>query len=1247
MYKIGIDVGGTFTDFVVAGDEGQPRFFKTASTPDDPSVGVMTGLREAAEAYGQSLDRFLGETDLVIHGSTVATNTLVERKGARVGLITTDGFRDLLEMREGLKEDRYNLRMTPVEPLAARYLRVGIPERTRASGKVERPLDEAALVEQLEYLIDEGAEALAVCFLFSYLNPSHEQRAWEIIRERFPDVYTSLSHDVIPQIKEFDRLSTTVINSYVGPVFSRYLANLAQRFEAYPQLRDVLIMQSNGGVAPIDDSSRMAVRAILSGPAGGVSAAAYLGQMLNEPKVIAFDMGGTSTDISLIENGVPHIANEKFEAGWKIAAPMIDVHTLGAGGGSIARVDEGGILHVGPESAGAEPGPACYGRDGENPTVTDASLALGYLDAANFLGGRASLDADAAERALANHVGAPLRLSTVEAAFGVFKVVCTSIAEGIRLMSVQRGVDPREFAIMGFGGASGLHASEVARQLEVSKVYIPASAPVLSAYGMLNTDIKYDFFRSYPVSLDRLDLDGLRTILEELAGQGRDKLHDQGMPADAVEIQYSADMRYLDQIYEVTVPLPDTTLTAPEFVAHLTDNFHSRYQELYSYDQQDQEVRLVTLRVAAIGTLPRITQGEQHRSGAASNSVGTRRAYLGEWREIPIHAPEALPAGTEISGPAILESEFTTILVWPGDHATVDAMGGVELRVNLETDRVAPEVGADATAMGGADADPITLAVVEHRLESIAQEMTEAMLRTAMSQILNSSRDFSTAILDGECQLVAQGEGIPVHISALPVAGAAVRDYFGDDIHDGDLFILNDPYFGGSHLPDITIIRPVFHDGRLLFYGVNRAHHSDVGGGTHGGYNPGANEIFQEGLRIPPLKLYDRGVPRYDLLQMMSANVRQSENFLGDLNAQIGSVMLAARRIGDLLAEYGPDRLMAVVAEILSATERQVRQFISGWPDGVYHGESFVDDDGFDSKLVPIRARVTISGDSMTIDLSDSSPQVEGFINSAYANTRSLAHAAIMYLAPMDVARNEGSMRPVQIIAPRGLVVNANPPAPVCMSTNHCAEEVVEAVFKALAPAIPEAVSAGFSRRLRYAITGVDPRTGRQFIWHFFLARGGGGASEGFDGWSNVGEINVAGGIRSPSIEVTEERFPFFIERHELRPDSGGVGAWRGGLGAVCDLVYEGEGPALLNTAGDGIIVPPFGLFGATDGLPHHYMIVNNGSERVLGSKEVGVVVNPGDHIVCLSSGGGGYGLVEDRDSDAAAWDLRNGYTTK
>ncbi|RMF83578.1 MAG: hydantoinase B/oxoprolinase family protein [Nitrospinota bacterium] len=543
--------------------------------------------------------------------------------------------------------------------------------------------------------------------------------------------------------------------------------------------------------------------------------------------------------------------------------------------------------------------------------------------------------------------------------------------------------------------------------------------------------------------------------------------------------------------------------------------------------------------------------------------------------------------------------------------------------------------------------DPITLAVVQHRLESIAQEMGEVMIRTTMSQILNSSRDFSTAILDAEGQLVAQGEHIPVHISALPPAVAAIRDYFGEEIQEGDLFLLNDPYFGGSHLPDITVIYPIFYEGRVCFYAVNRAHHSDVGGGTHGGYNPAATEIYHEGIRIPPLKLYERGVPRRDLLQMLAVNVRHSENFLGDLNAQIGSVMIAAQRLYTLLDRYGAERLLRCVEEILQATERQVRQLIASWPDGVYRGETLLDDDGFEHSRIPIRATVTIRGDSMTIDLSESSPQVTGFINSAYANTRSLAHVAIMYMAPADTPKNEGSMRPITVIAPKGLIVNPHPPAPVCMSTNHCGEEIIEAVFKALAPAVPEAINAGFSRRLRFAITGRDPRTDRRFIWHFFFARGGGGASYGHDGWPCVGEINVAGAIRSPSVEITEERFPFFIKRCDLRPDSGGAGTWRGGLGATFEMVYEGAEPARLNTAGDGVIIPPYGLFGGEPGKPHLYKLISDGKERVLRSKETGIMVKPGDRIICLSAGGGGYGDPQARSADKRAWDLKNGYCTK
>ena len=1240
MYVIGIDVGGTFTDFVVAQEGQPPRYFKTASTPNDPSEGLMTGLNDAASAHDLSLADFLASVDMIIHGSTVATNTLVERKGAKVGLITTDGFRDLLEMREGLKEDRYNLRMTPFVPLVPRYMRAEVPERVLSDGSVKVDLDEDALNAALDGLKDEGVEALAVCFLFSYLNSENEDRVGELIQAKFPGMYTSLSSQIIPQIKEFDRLSTTVINSYVGPVLGRYLENLQDRLTSVEQGGDFLIMQSNGGVAPIEDSRRQAVRSILSGPAGGVAGAAAYGRLVGESDIIAFDMGGTSTDISLIENGEPHLSTEKFEAGWKISVPMIDIHTMGAGGGSIASVGPGGIMQVGPESAGAMPGPAAYGKGGDRPTVTDANLALGYLDAGNFLGGSAILDTALAEKAVAEHVAKPLGLDMIGAAEGVATVVSTSIAEGIRLMSVQRGVDPRRFTLMAFGGAAGLQAAKVARQLQVEKVIIPAAAAVLSAHGMLSTDLKYDYSRSHPESLLGMDLDAVKTIISGMESEGQERLQKQGVAEANIEVSISADMRYLDQIYEVNVPISDLGQSAETLLSQWAANFHQRYQELYSYSQSEQEIRLVTLRASVVGRLPKLDPPPLETGHAKpAKEKGRRKIYLDGWVDAPVYEIGDLSPGVSVAGPAVLESDFTTVLVEAGDTANIDPYGGIELLVSLES-----ETGTVATAGAADRPDPVTLAVVEHRLESIALEMTEVMLRTAMSQILNSSRDFSTAILDADCQLVAQGEGIPVHVSALPVAGAAVRDYFGDTMSEGDLFILNDPYFGGSHLPDITIIKPVFHEGRLLFYGVNRAHHSDVGGGTHGGYNPRATEIFQEGIRIPPLKLYNKGVPRDDVLQMLSANVRQPENFLGDLNAQIGSVMIAAQRIDGLLESYGADRLLAAVSEILAATERQVRQFISEWPDGVYHGESLVDDDGFENKLIPIRAKVTIAGDSMAIDLGESNPQVTGFINSAYANTRSLAHAAIMYVAPADVAKNEGSMRPVDIIAPKGLIVNANPPAPVCMSTNHCAEEIVEAIFKALSQAVPKSVNAGFSRRLRYAITGKDPRTGRQFIWHFFLARGGGGAAHGYDGWSNVGEVNVAGGIRSPSIEVTEERFPFFIRRHELRPNSGGKGAWRGGLGGICDLVYQGEGPALLNTAGDGIVVPPFGLFDGEDGLPHDYKILSNGSERPLGSKETEVVVNPGDHVYCLSSGGGGYGDPSERSQEAEDWDRRNGY---
>ncbi|MYE53945.1 MAG: hypothetical protein F4X34_01950, partial [Chloroflexi bacterium] len=1064
--RIGIDVGGTFTD-LVAMDEGDsaPVAFKTPTTPADPSDGVLDGIEGLASSMGLDPRELLEQAQVVIHGTTVATNTLVERKGATVGLITTEGFRDLLEIREGLKEDRYNLRMDQVEPLAPRFLRVGVAERVDAGGKVRRDLDIDGLKRQVEYLKSEGVDSVAICFLFSFLNPEHEAEAERVVREMLPDAYVSASHVILPQIKEFDRLSTTSLNAYVGPSLSNYLERLDTRITQVGGSAPLFVIQSNGGIATVKDSSEQAVRSILSGPAGGAAGAAHVARHLGEERVIALDMGGTSTDITLIENGDPHITGEKFESGWKIAVPTVDIHTLGAGGGSIARVDEGGVLRVGPTSAGADPGPACYGRGGTQPTVTDAALVLSLLDIEKFLGGAVELNIDLATEAIRTEVAGPLGLTVKEAAEGILRVVSSSIAEGIRLASVSRGLDPREFALMGFGGAAGLVATRVAREIGISRVTIPPAGPVLSAFGMMASDLKHDLALSHPCSLSTVALDDLRSAFATLVKDGRQRIRDAGAADSDISVHLSADMRYLDQIYEVTVDVPHLNLPDDDLRTRWAENMHERFEQLYAYRQQEQDIRIVTLRASAVGRLP--VEGGITGTAHSPNGSGA----------VP---PEIT------TGPTVINTGYNTVVIGEGCSASFDGSGILHIDVEAAT-----QAAGDAE-VGEEERDAVTLSVVGNRLESIAIEMMDVMLRTALSQILNASRDFSTAILDGQCRLVAQGEGIPVHVSALPVAGRAVLDYFGDSIAPGDVFLLNDPYFGGSHLPDITAIRPVFVDGKLAFMTVNRAHHTDVGGGTHGGYNPSASEIFHEGLRIPPLRIYDGDVPRDDLLQMMSANVRYPKNFLGDLNAQIGSVLTAERRIRGLIDHYGSEPLTRIVDGILDATEAQVRSFISDWPDGEYFGESLVDDDGFDSKLIPIRATVTISGDTLTIDLSESAPQVTGFINSAYANTRSHAHAAIMYLAPYDVPKNEGSMGPLKVIAPSGLIVNADSPAPVCMSTNHCAEEIVEAIFKALAQAVPEAVNAGFSRRLRYAITGTDPRTGESFLWHFFMARGGG-----------------------------------------------------------------------------------------------------------------------------------------------------------
>jgi N-methylhydantoinase B len=542
--------------------------------------------------------------------------------------------------------------------------------------------------------------------------------------------------------------------------------------------------------------------------------------------------------------------------------------------------------------------------------------------------------------------------------------------------------------------------------------------------------------------------------------------------------------------------------------------------------------------------------------------------------------------------------------------------------------------------------DPITRAVVQHRLSAIVAEMGEAMLRTSYSQILNSSRDFSLAICDTQARLIAQADHIPVHVGALPWATRAVEADVRN-VQPGDVILMNDPYHGGSHLPDVTAFVPVFDQGKRLFWTIVRAHQSDIGGATHGAYNPMATEIYQEGLRIPPIKLYEAGRLREDLLDMIALNIRNPRDFRGDLAAMVGAAHLGERRLSKLFTEFDAATVTQAIEDILDASERQTRAIVATWKDGTFHGEAVLDDDGHGREDIRIKAKVTKRGSDIEVDLTASDPQTTSFVNSSHANMQAAVAMAFAYLIDADIPKNSGALRPLKVIAKQGTIVWADPGLPVTMCTSHPSNEIVEAIVKAMAASCPERAMGGWGRRFRIAIQGENPQTGRGFIWHMFHARPGGGGSVGGDGWSSIGEWHTVGGIKFGSVEIAEVRFPLHFRQHEFRANSGGKGQHRGGLGVNLDLVVETGKPARANTAGDGARHGACGMLGGEDGLPHDYRLISHGkAERILKTKEVGIAIAPGDVLQVRSGGGGGWGDPAKRSAEAHRRDLDQGLVT-
>ena len=688
MAKIGVDVGGTFTDLILENGPGNVHVHKVPSTPEDQSIGVFGGIEDICKIAGISTK----EIDLIVHGTTVATNVTIEHTGSEVGMLTTRGFRDILHIARHKRPYNFSLQFDvpwQSKPLVKRRNRIPITERILPpDGTVDSPLDEAEVRAAAELFKQRGVEAVIVCFLFAFLNNKHEQRAKQIVKDIMPDAFVSCSSDVVDVIREYERFSTTAMNAYVGPSTVNYLQNLKAKLRDKGIDAELRLMQSNGGISTLENCSQRPVTILMSGPAGGVIGGRWCGGLSNEKNIITVDIGGTSADISTIPDGRVKIKNPRdtYVAQHPVLVPMIDLSTIGAGGGSIAYLDSAGAFFVGPRSAGADPGPVCYAKGGTEPTVTDAQVALGRLDPDQFLGGDLAIDPDLAHKAIEEKIAKPLGMSIEEAALGIIKIINSNMALAIRANSVARGFDPREFSLMPFGGAGPLHGVALAEIISAREILVPPAPGINAAIGLLVTDMQYEFTRSVLAILNTADqaaIDNFNTHTKNLEQLCRDSLIADGVPAEKQRIQKIAECRYQGQGFELRADMPDGPLTL-ENKQQIMDNFHNQHRQDYSYAFDDGVVEVMTLRVigsAAIEPLQWPTLEKANGQGVEDALLYSRPTTFddGETRDTPRYDRGKLLAGHELAGPAIVVQHNSTTVIPAGYKARVSDYGNIHI----------------------------------------------------------------------------------------------------------------------------------------------------------------------------------------------------------------------------------------------------------------------------------------------------------------------------------------------------------------------------------------------------------------------------------------------------------------------------------------------------------------------------------------------------------------------------------------
>jgi 5-oxoprolinase (ATP-hydrolysing) len=1153
--RVGTDTGGTFTDLV--GADG--RITKVPSTPDDPGRAVRDGLLQLG-----------GAPDVLAHGTTVATNALLERRGARVGLVTTAGFADVIEIARQDRPSLYDLRARRPAPLVPRPWRYEVAERLDATGAVLVPLDEGTLPA-----VHAEVQALAVSLLHADLEPAHEHRLAGLLRDAGHDV--TASHEVVPEMREYERTITTVINAYLRPPCRAYLDRLAEVAD------EVLVMTSAGGLVPVAGAAEVPAALLLSGPAGGVAAGAAAAVANGFPDAITFDMGGTSTDVCLVQDGRPEPAGERTVGGLPVRLPSLDVHTIGAGGGSIASLDAGGALVVGPRSAGAVPGPACYGRGGTEPTVTDANLVAGRIPAGAALPGLGVLEVEAARTALA-----ALGLGTPEeAAAGVLAVVDASMEQALRAVSVERGVDPRGLALVAFGGAGPLHACALADALGMPAVVVPARAGVLSAVGILGAPRQVDLVRSWPTPAVLTGLEGaLAALGDEAAAEA----------GEGAAVELAVDCRYVGQSHEITVPTVDA--------------FADAHRQRNGYARPGAPVEVVALRATARVPAPLSVD------------------------DLPA------PGRAGAAGPSVIAEDDCTLWIPEGWTAEPAAQGALLLRrttaahlVDVAMESFGEGVGEPTRSDEGLD--PASLQVLIARLTGVAEEMGAVLRRAAFSPNIKERADCSAALFTADGELLVQAEHIPVHLGSMPASVAAAIDALGGDVESGQQVVVNDPFAGGTHLNDVTVVAPCVVDGRLVGWAANRAHHADLGGAAPGSIPADATEIQQEGLRIPPVRLTD------EVRSLIVASSRTPDERRGDLDAQEGANVLGVERLAELADQP--------LHEIVAYGERRMRATVAELPDGTWTFEDVLDSAGpRDEQQTPttIRLALTVADDEITFDFTGTEAQRIGNVNAVEAVTVSCVSFALRAATDPTLPTNGGALRPVHVIAPPGTVVAAEPPAAVGAGNVEVSQRVADVCLGALAQLLPDGAQAASQGTMNNLLVG-----GAGWVYYETIAGGQGGGPDApgdsgvQTGMTNTDQVDSRSARPLPGqsgiqthmtntkntpIEALERAFPLRVLRYRLRQGSGGAGWAAGGEGIERDLQVLIDATVSLIT--ERRVSRPWGLAGGGPGAVGENWLLPGGDEdraQRLGDKCT-LDLKAGDVLRMLTPGGGGWGSADD-----------------